>query len=497
MFVRLKTYLILAGGLFLFSCAQQGSPSGGPKDLDPPEVLESNPDNYSTNFLDKKISITFDEYLDMGNFTQELVVSPPMEEKPEVRLKSKTLIIDFEEELKKDVTYTFNFGDGIKDLNEKNILQNYEYVFSTGDYLDSLSIKGRLRNASDLSIPEGQISVMLYNELNDSLPLKEIPYYIGRGDVEGNYAVNNLRPDVYKLFVLKDGNNNFLFDAQTEEIAFLDSSLVLNANYIQQILLESGKYDSTDLLPDTLTFYQDTVGMSPDSIEFFLDSIEALQPDWNTIYIDLLLFTEEDQNQYISEYARDDRRKMEILFNRPLSDSFIIEPVFPPDLSTQDLILEFGKNRDSLVIWPADTLVAAMDTIGLSLKYTVLDSLNNFVMRPDTISFVYRESTKNDKDEKKEEDLTVSTIKNNGRQHLHQGLRMDINEPLEEIDPDKILLFEIPDTIDIPLSIKPYIDSSHLRRSRLDVKWKENMQYRLVMYPGAFSTCIWQHERHS
>ena len=110
-------------------CAQQGAPTGGPKDEDPPVLLEAEPENYSTNFAAKKIMLTFDEFLDMGNFTQELVVSPPMDEQPEIKLRNKTLIIEFEEELKEDITYTFNFGEGIKDLNERNVLMNFEYVF--------------------------------------------------------------------------------------------------------------------------------------------------------------------------------------------------------------------------------------------------------------------------------------------------------------------------------------------------------------------------------
>ncbi len=159
---HMSRYLLPVMVVIVASCAQTGAPVGGPEDITPPRVVEAVPPNYSTNFSADKIMITFDEYLDMGNFTQELIVSPPMEEQPVVKMRNKTLIIEFEEELKEDVTYTFNFGEGIKDLNEKNVLLNFEYVFATGPLLDSLSIKGMLRNAYDLAVPEIPLSVMLY-----------------------------------------------------------------------------------------------------------------------------------------------------------------------------------------------------------------------------------------------------------------------------------------------------------------------------------------------
>ena len=130
--VSIKYFWLFPLAFACWSCAQQGSPSGGPRDEDPPVVLESEPLNYSTNFEAKKIRISFDEYIVLENVNQQLIVSPPMEEQPTVKLRKKTIIIEFEEELLPNTTYTFNFGDAIKDLHEGNKLQNFEYVFSTG-----------------------------------------------------------------------------------------------------------------------------------------------------------------------------------------------------------------------------------------------------------------------------------------------------------------------------------------------------------------------------
>jgi hypothetical protein len=489
---NISGYILIIVFLLSNGCAQQGAPTGGPIDEDPPILLSAEPANYSINFTDKKILLTFDEFLDMGNFVQELVVSPPMDEKPEIKLRNKTLIIEFEEELKEDITYTFNFGEGIKDLNERNILMNFEYVFSTGDYLDSLSIKGRLKNAFDLSIIEPPIYVMLYTEQRDSLPLIDIPYYVGRSDKEGNFAVNNLRPDDYKLFVLKDGNNNFLFDLPAEEIAFLDSSLLVDAEYFKTILLESGKYDSSDFVQDTIPLAIDTTSLSADTIAMMLDSIALAKPDLNSIFVDLFMFTEDPENQFVSDYSREKKNRMELLFNISLTDSFAFTPLFPESLREDDFIADYGKTRDTLILWAADTLIAAIDTIDFRLTYTVKDTLNQDVMRNDTLSLVYKEPKKantrkkDPKKPKEAEKLKVNTIRSNGRQNIHQKLRFSFDVPLGGIDSSRFDFFIIPDTIDIPMDVVPLADSNSLYTALIDIDWPTETTYKMIMYPGAF-----------
>lgn len=474
------------------SCAQQGAPVGGPEDVMPPRVVSARPANYSISYNADKILITFDEYLDMGNFTQELIVSPPMEEKPIVKMRNKTLIIEFEEELKDDVTYTFNFGSGIKDLNEGNELLNFEYVFSTGDFLDSLSIKGKLKNAFDLSIPESPILVMLYTEFYDSVPLVKIPYYIGRTDKEGNFAVNNLKPGEYKVFVLMDANNNLLYDLPTEQIAFLDSRIQVDAEYFREILLTSGVYDSSDLIPDTTVFNFDTTGMTPDSIAMIRDSIEQAQPDFNSIWIDLYMFSEKDKNQYISDYSRKKREFATVLFNNPVSDSFNFWPFYPTDLTKEGIIDDMGTDRDTLTLWMADTLIASYDTIGMVFNYVKLDSMEIPFWNQDTVLFTYFEKTTSRKKSSGEEKkgnapLKVNTVSNNGRLPLFKDLVFNINQPIKSIDPSKFELFLIPDSIEIPERINPEIDSAKLNRVRIRKKWKEEGKYRLVLYPGAIT----------
>jgi len=474
--------------LLCWACAQQGSPSGGPRDEDPPVLLESTPPNYSIHFEAKKILITFDEYIVLDNVNQQLIVSPPMEEKPEVKLRKKTLIIEFEEDLKPQTTYTFNFGSAIKDLHEGNVLLNFEYVFSTGDVLDSLSVKGSLNYAHDLSVPEEPISIMLYNDLRDSVPLTDIPLYVGRSDDSGVFSVNNLRADVYKVFALKDGNNNFLFDLPTEEIAFLDTSLIVNAEFARFLLASAGLIDTLPLID--LTSPEDS--LQTDTTLIASDSIPDRGPDLNSIYIDLELFTEEIDIQYITDYNREDRRRLQVVFARPLSDTFSYHtlPVRAP--GTIDYLEHFSVARDSLTLWIRDSLFYKLDTLNLQLNYTVKDSSDRYVMLADTLRFTYREqkaetrrgAAKKDQPEK----LGIKTIRNGGTQELHRDLAFTLDLPLEAITDSLIELVHIPDSTEIEVAFSTRKDSLLPNRAWISTRWESAAQYRMHILPGAFTS---------
>lgn len=479
-------YTVLFSLLLLFAaCAQQGSPSGGPRDETPPAVVESDPPNYSTRFDKKKIQITFDEYIVLDNVNQQLIVSPPMKEKPEVKLRKKTLIIEFVDTLKINTTYTFNFGDAIKDLHEGNKLQNFEYVFSTGDVLDSLSVRGTLKYSENLQAPDEPFSIMLYDDLRDSVPLLDIPLYVGRSDDSGVFSVNNLRADVYKVFALKDANNNFLFDLPSEEIAFLDSSLILNPETIRLILGEAA-IDSSDLLSDTTSLaMSDTTGMGG-------DSIPDPGPDLRAIYIDLMLFTEAQEIQYITDYSREDRRNLQMVFALPLSDSFSYRSL-PEAGETPPSFLEyFSPDRDTLSLWVRDSLHYKKDSLYMELKYTVRDTLNLPVLQTDTMLFSFREkSTKKKRGTEgkaPEEQLEISTIGRNGSQDLNRDLALNLNFPLESINDSLISLYHIPDSVDVAVSFESRKDSLLLTRGWLSSTWIQASKYRLELLPGAITS---------
>ena len=140
--------------ILISACAKISSPSGGPRDRLPPVVVKSIPVNGAKNFKGKSIAITFDEYVVLDNINEKFMVSPPMKKKPRVFIKGKSVNVEFDEKLKDSTTYTFYFQDAIRDLNEGNILENYQFVFSTGPVIDSLSVTGNVYNAFNLEVPE-------------------------------------------------------------------------------------------------------------------------------------------------------------------------------------------------------------------------------------------------------------------------------------------------------------------------------------------------------
>ena len=485
-----RTLTLLVFAAFCWNCAQQGSPSGGPRDETPPVVLECVPANYSTRFEAKKIQITFDEYIVLDNVNQELVVSPPMEEKAEVKLRKKTLFIEFEEELKDSTTYTFNFGRAIKDLHEGNVLLNYEYVFSTGSVLDSMSVKGTLKYAEDLSEPSEPFSIMLYKDLRDSVPLLDIPLYVGRSDDSGVFSVNNLKADIYKVFVLKDGNNNFLFDLPTEEIGFLDSGLVVNAAFARSLIEKEMAADTSGPYLDSISpepTFTVLSSESPDTTSVGSDTVEVKGPDYNSIYIDLVLFTEEMETQYITNDLRDDPRLIQLTFARSLTDSFAYRFLNPDPV---EVLEDFSVRKDSLNLWLRDSLDFKNDTLVLELKYTVKDTSMQYVTQTDTLLFTYRaKGSKQKKGEQKEEEgLVISTIKNKRDVDLNSSLQLNLNVPIESVQDSLVRFYHIPDSVEVRQSFSFRIDEEIPTRGWFDVEWKSAAAYRLILLPGALSS---------
>ncbi len=209
--------------LFLFySCAQIGTITGGEKDITPPKILKQIPENNSTNFTEKTISITFDEYVELVNPTETFKLSPLLKNEPSISIKGKSVLIDFKEcELEANTTYILTCEKGIKDFTEGNMLPLTQFIFSTGNYLDSMTIAGNVKNALTLS-GEKDVAVFLHTENEDSTLKNTLPLYITYTDEKGNFRFSNLPNRSFYLSALKDKNSNNLFDQSDESIAFQD-----------------------------------------------------------------------------------------------------------------------------------------------------------------------------------------------------------------------------------------------------------------------------------
>ena len=231
--------------LFLLSftdCAKKGRPSGGLRDTIAPVILRSAPENFTTNFKNNEIRITFDEFIKLKDISKELIISPPLKYPPVITplSVSKVLKIKILDTLKDNTTYSFNFGNSILDNNEGNLFPNYKYVFSTGSYIDSLTLKG---TAVDALLPKTDYptTVALYQvdqSYKDSLVFLEKPTYITTTlDETNNFELSNLKQGTYQLIALKEQTRNYTFQPKTDKIGFYKDLITIPTDSLFELRL--------------------------------------------------------------------------------------------------------------------------------------------------------------------------------------------------------------------------------------------------------------------
>ena len=218
--------------LAVLGCAKIVAPTGGKKDTTPPKILGAKPEIGEKNYSSKELEIEFDEYVKVDNMN-DILVSPFTKEQPEYILKGKKLLIRFPDELQKDITYSIDFKDNIKDINEGNALLNFKYSFSTGEIMDSTSISGIAKDALTKEVIKKCI-VGLYKQNTDTSFMKTPPLYFTMTDENGNYRIDNIKEGSYELVSLIDQNGNFFFDLPNETIAFISDDLELKKDSINK-----------------------------------------------------------------------------------------------------------------------------------------------------------------------------------------------------------------------------------------------------------------------
>lgn len=213
--------LVVAVSLLPGGCANPIAPSGGPKDTLPPVLLQVIPKDSSRGFNANRITFTFNEYVDVQSIQDNLLVSPVPKTNPIVESKLRTVTVRIKDTLEPNTTYTFNFGNAIKDINEGNILKNFTYVFSTGRNIDSLELHGRVIVAQT-GKPDSTLIVMLHRSDDDSAVIKERPRYIARLDSSGNFTFHHLPKGVFSLYALKDEGGQHRYLSKSQLFAFAD-----------------------------------------------------------------------------------------------------------------------------------------------------------------------------------------------------------------------------------------------------------------------------------
>lgn len=228
--IFLLLLIVVSALAFIFSetgCASIVPPSGGPRDTLPPIIVSVNPPNETKNFNEKQIKIDFDEYIELEDAYKNLIISPLPKVMPEVTRKLKTVTVKIKDTLEENTTYVYNFARVIKDLNEGNRGKDLLYVVSTGNYFDSLQLSGNVKMAKT-GKADSTLTVMLYNDLDDSAVVKERPRYITRVDTTGTFFFRYLKPGTYRLYAMKDEGGSYLYNGE-QTFAFADSAVVIGS----------------------------------------------------------------------------------------------------------------------------------------------------------------------------------------------------------------------------------------------------------------------------
>lgn len=448
---RIITHLtVYISVIIVFSdCANITTPTGGPKDAAPPEVVSFHPKNHSINFTPQKISVEFNEYITLQDVNNQVIISPPVEEKPDFKIRGKSLVFNLEEELLENTTYTIFFGDAIRDNHEGNILPNFEYVFSTGNILDSLSIAGEVLNSFTLQ-PEEGIYVMLYEDVSDSIPLKERPMFLSKTDKNGKFFVNNLKNKKFKIFALRDNNNNYIYDLPNEQIAFSDS--LISPEFIKIIK------------PDTLNADSLAINnIQPDSI--FADTI--IQH-----YAHLFLFEEIDSTQKVENSTLVKKGEIEFVFRFPTINAEIRPLNHHFDNNWK--IEELSPKKDTLTIWlnniDVDTIIFEISDNG-----QVIDT-NRIVLKK-------KERERRRKKQEEPEKLNITSNVQNRFLELNQHCALSFPYPLKKYNFNEIIIQED----SIPITPQFIFSNSVKRKVFVDFDWKEESKYSILIPDSIFT----------
>ena len=444
--------LIILSAYLIASCANPVTPSGGPKDITPPVLVKAEPPLFTRSFNSDKIKITFDEFIQLKDVTSQVIISPPMDKMPDFKAKGKSIIIELNEELKENTTYNIFLGNAIVDLTENNPASNFQYVFSTGNMIDSLSVKGSLLKAFDLT-PVENVNVMLYLDNNDtiefdSLPYYVKPYYLTKTNEQGDFSLNNLADHQYKLFALLDLNGNLIYDQPSEEIAFIDSLIVPR--------FDPASIVDTTTLADTIIQVKDTI------------RLHGLIP------VDLSLFREVDSVQRLLKVMLAKNYQLNFFFKLPVTD-LQIRPLNLPE-GTDWAVVEPNKTKDTLVYWIKNTGSDSL-TLEISEEGIILDTADVAVVK----------KVRGRKEKKKEEKPQVLTVKYNIKSRsidLNEPLIMTFDYPIESFDFNAVSLFEN-DTI--PLTpVIAFSDSAIQRKVAVKYNWKQGTTYSLFIPDSIF-----------
>lgn len=452
-------FILLLLAVAMHSCANMAAPTGGAYDIDPPKVRRATPEFNSLNVAPTRIEIEFDENIKIESPNDKVIITPPQRNMPVIRSIGRTAVVELNDTLFANTTYTIDFTDAIVDNNEGNPLENFVYSFSTGDQIDTLSISGKVLNAEDLEPVPGAY-VGIHSNLHDSA-FTSIPFdRISRTDSRGAFTVRGMSPGKYRVFALQDMNRDYRYDNPLEGVAFLDSLVIPST--IQDVR-------------------QDTIFADSVTVDSIL-TVEYTRflPD------DLVLrtFLSDFQRMYLQKHERIVEHKLGLFFASP-TDLPSFSLLDPPVEGDDWFVMERSAGNDTLTLWVTDSLIFRQDSLQLQLNYARTDSLNQVYLATDTLNFTLRRGRTSAKAEPEEEEGEVPIqflgITSNVQPtfELYNPIRILFDEPVLAFDSTRVELLMEVDSLFEPIPFRLETDSLNPRRFVLRPRWEPGAKYRM------------------
>ena len=480
--LRRGTLPLTAVAVFLYSCASVGTLGGGDYDETPPKFLKGKPMPNELNASQKRITIEFDEYIKLDKPQEKIVISPPQVQQANVRASGKKVLIDLQDTLIPNTTYTIDFGDAIQDNNEGNPLENFVYTFSTGERLDTMEVAGTILNAMNLEPIKGMM-VGLHADLTDSAFTSKPFDRVGRTDSRGRFTIKGVAPGEYHIFGLQENDQNYYYSQPTEMVAF-DDSLVIPS-------LE-------------LRMRQDTTWIDSLVIDTIIDrQYTHYLPD----KLILKAFLNNKKDQRLAKSERTTKKDFTLYFTAP-ADTFPTIRGINFDEKDAFVIERLTDRIDTLKYWIKDSLIFQLDTLQMEVTYLYTDSLKELVPRTDTLRLASREKPKSERELQKEKEDKEKEEKRRRERgdtlnvepkieflsvdiyapssvDVYDYLTLTFPEPVASLDSTAFHLLQKVDTLwqDVPFELQP--DSLSIRVFNIYADWKPGESYSLQVDSAA------------